>query len=64
MLSNEVNFLGNNVTEFDDRIVGGEDVDISTCGWQISFQSENLHFCGGSIIAPKWILTAAHCVEW
>nr|AAD21833.1 trypsin-like serine protease [Ctenocephalides felis] len=61
----QISFVfGNNVTEFDDRIVGGEDVDISTCGWQISFQSENLHFCGGSIIAPKWILTAAHCVEW
>lgn len=47
----------------DHRIVGGEDVDISTCGWQISLQRSGRHFCGGSIISNNWILTASHCVE-
>lgn len=45
------------------EIVGGEATDISTLPWQVSLQtSDGFHFCGGSIIADKWIVTAAHCV--
>lgn len=45
------------------RIVGGSDVeDISFSPYHVSIQNTfDEHVCGGSIIAPDWILTAAHC---
>uniref|UniRef100_A0A1I8MBL3 Peptidase S1 domain-containing protein n=1 Tax=Musca domestica TaxID=7370 RepID=A0A1I8MBL3_MUSDO len=50
-----------------DRIVGGENVpDGEYVRYQVSLQylknNTNRHFCGGSIITPNRILTAAHCV--
>lgn len=48
--------------KLDGRIVGGFEIDITSVPWQVSLQSTNKrHFCGGSIISSKWILTAAHC---
>ncbi len=44
-------------------IVGGTDVAIADTPWQISLQQGGFHFCGGSIISERWIVTAQHCVE-
>jgi secreted trypsin-like serine protease len=45
------------------KIVGGENAASDTWGWAASlrYTSTNSHFCGGSIISPSHILTAAHC---
>ena len=43
------------------RIIGGEKTDIKQHPWQVALQFKGSFFCGGSIIAPNWILTAAHC---
>jgi trypsin len=47
------------------RIVGGKRTDIRDHPWQVALiakQSNGLSYlCGGSIIAQKWVLTAAHC---
>jgi secreted trypsin-like serine protease len=44
-------------------IVGGVDVAIADHPWQISLQQNGGHFCGGSIISDRWIMTAQHCIE-
>lgn len=50
------------------RIVGGVPMSIEQVPYQVSLQmvepdGETWHFCGGSIISEKYILTASHCVE-
>lgn len=46
---------------YDGRIVGGFEMDIKEAPYQVSLKLRGSHFCGGSIISQKWILTAAHC---
>jgi len=47
----------------DNRIVGGNPIDITEVPYQISLQYNDIHFCGGSILNEKFILTAAHCAS-
>lgn len=57
------NFNGNNTEnemDRDNRIIGG--IQAQNCPWCVSMQDHIGHFCGGSMIAPNMVMTAAHCL--
>lgn len=50
---------------FEPRIIGGEDAKVGQFPYQVSLRqkSMNNHFCGGSILSKRFLLTAAHCTQ-
>jgi secreted trypsin-like serine protease len=56
-----------NIYEESMRVVGGNPADVNAWPWQVAFFQRRASdgaftfFCGGSVIAPRWVLTAGHC---
>jgi len=45
------------------RIISGTKAVKDQWPWQVSIYYKRNFLCGGSIISPNWIITAAHCVD-
>ncbi|XP_041426449.1 serine protease 3 S homeolog isoform X2 [Xenopus laevis] len=45
----------------DDKIIGGYECTPHSQPWQVYLTQNGDRWCGGSLISPRWIISAAHC---
>lgn len=45
------------------RVVAGTDASYGEWPWQAKLLTEGTFTCGGSLITPSWVMTAAHCIS-
>ncbi|KAL7287407.1 hypothetical protein TKK_0018522 [Trichogramma kaykai] len=55
-------FSSNKTVPTVDRIIGGTQTTIDKYPYQVSLRRSGDHYCGGAIISPWHVLTAAHCI--
>ncbi|XP_027056439.1 zinc metalloproteinase nas-15-like [Pocillopora damicornis] len=46
------------------RVIGGDDANPGAWPWQVGLHnSRGGFFCGGTLVTPYWVVTAAHCIS-
>ncbi|XP_068443099.1 ovochymase-1 [Clinocottus analis] len=45
------------------RIIGGQEAWANSWPWQVSLRFSSMPACGGAIISPAWVVSAAHCFK-
>ncbi|KAL0994277.1 hypothetical protein UPYG_G00120130 [Umbra pygmaea] len=43
------------------RIIGGSTANPGDWPWQVSLHFQGTHICGGTLVSPDFVVTAAHC---
>lgn len=51
------------VDTVEQEIIGGREATLNALPWMARITKDGRHHCGGVLVHPNWVLTAAHCVE-
>ncbi|KAM4601682.1 uncharacterized protein ACJ7VT_019731 [Polymixia lowei] len=53
----------NHTVQGQTRLVGGNHCPKGECPWQVLVQYRGNSHCGGVLVRPDWVITAAHCIH-
>ncbi|XP_036150167.1 trypsin-1-like, partial [Monomorium pharaonis] len=51
------------IRSYSPQVVGGEEAPEGSYPYIVSLQVYNGHFCAGSILNERWVVTAGHCIQ-
>ncbi|XP_028045068.1 trypsin-1-like [Monomorium pharaonis] len=51
------------IRSYSPQVVGGEEAPEGSYPYIVSLQVYNGHFCAGSILNERWVVTAGHCID-
>ncbi|CAL7944351.1 unnamed protein product [Xylocopa violacea] len=56
-------FIGRTFADDAEQIIGGHNANPGQFPYQVSLRLNGRHFCGGTLVTQKHVITAAHCIH-
>uniref|UniRef100_A0A3Q3FFL3 Ovochymase 1 n=1 Tax=Labrus bergylta TaxID=56723 RepID=A0A3Q3FFL3_9LABR len=63
IITDELSIIDPLEQEAEIRIIGGDEAWAHSWPWQVSLTFSSMPACGGAIIGPLWVVSAAHCFK-
>jgi len=51
-----------NAGSTESKVIDGHEAEVGRYPYMVSLMKHDFNFCGGTLVAPQWVIAAAHCI--